>query len=202
LLERRDGMPTREEALDVVNEYTKNQNLVRHMLAVEAAMRAYAQKYSEDEDLWGVVGLIHDFDYERYPDLSVEGHPVVGSRILREKGWPEEVIRAVLSHASEYTEVQPQSLMEKCLVAVDELTGFLVAVALVRPTKDIRDITKIRSVKKKWKDRSFAAAVNREEIEHGCQELGVDLWTEHVPLVLGAMQGIAAELALDGGAAR
>jgi putative nucleotidyltransferase with HDIG domain len=195
-------MLTREDTLDLVNEYTKNQNLVRHMLAVEAAMRAYAHKYGEDEDLWGVVGLVHDFDYEQYPDLSVEGHPVVGARMLRERGWPEEIIRAVLSHASEYTEVQPESLMEKSLVAVDELTGFLVAVALVRPTKDIRDITKIRSVKKKWKDRSFAAAVNREEIEGACQELGVDLWTEHVPLVLGAMQEIASDLALDGQAAK
>jgi putative nucleotidyltransferase with HDIG domain len=195
-------MPTREETWDLVNEWTKNQNLVRHMLAVEAAMRAYARKYGADEDLWGLVGLVHDFDYEQYPDLSVEGHPVVGARTLREQGWPEEIVHAVLSHASEYTEVQPESLMEKSLVAVDELTGFLVAVALVRPTKDIRDITKIRSVKKKWKDRSFAAAVNREEIEHACQELGVDLWTEHVPLVLEAMQGIAPELALDGRAAK
>ncbi len=191
-------MSTREEALELVNEYTENQNLVRHMLAVEAAMRAYARKYGEDEDLWGTVGLVHDFDYERNPDLSVEGHPVVGARILREQGWPDEIVRAVLAHASEYTGVQPESQMEKALVAVDELTGFLVAVALVRPSKDIRDITKIQSVKKKWKDRAFAAAVNREEIEHGCQELGVDLWTEHVPLVLEAMQGIAADLGLDG----
>jgi predicted hydrolase (HD superfamily) len=143
--------------------------------------------------------LIHDFDYERHPDLSVEGHPMVGARILREQGWPEEVVRAVLAHAGEYTGVKPESRMEKVLVAVDELTGFLVAVALVRPTKDIRDITKISSVRKKWKDRSFAAAVNREEIEHACQELGVDLWTEHVPLVLEAMKGIAPELGLDGG---
>ena len=194
-------MATRDQAWELLNEYTKNQNLVRHMLAVEASMRAYARKYGEDEDLWGTVGLIHDFDYERYPDLSVEGHPVVGARVLREQGWPEEIVRAVLAHAGEYTGVMPESLMEKCLVAVDELTGFLVAVALVRPTKDIRDITKIRSVKKKWKDRSFAAAVNREEIEHACQELGVDLWTEHVPLVLEAMQGIAPELGLDGQAA-
>jgi predicted hydrolase (HD superfamily) len=128
----------------------------------------------------------------------VEGHPLIGVRILRERGWPEEIVRAVLAHAGEYTGVQPESLLEKCLVAVDELTGFLVAVALVRPSKDIRDITKIRSVKKKWKDRSFAAAVNREEIEHACQVLGVDLWTEHVPLVLAAMQDIAAELGLAG----
>ena len=191
-------MPTREDAWKLVNEYTKNQNLVRHMLAVEASMRAYAAKYGEDQDLWGTVGLIHDFDYERFPDLSVEGHPLVGVRILREQGWPEEIVRAVLAHAGEYTSFPPESQMEKTLVAVDELTGFLVAVALVRPSKDIRDITKIRSVKKKWKDRSFAAAVNREELEHACDELGVDLWTEHVPLVLDAMKAIASDLGLDG----
>ena len=191
-------MPTREDAWQLVNEYTENQNLVRHMLAVEAAMRAYAVKYGEDPDLWGLVGLVHDFDYERYPDLSVEGHPVVGARLLREWGWPEEVVRAVLAHAGEYTGVPPESTLEKALVAVDELTGFLVAVALVRPSKDIRDITKISSVKKKWKDRAFAAAVTREEIEHACQALGVELWTEHVPLVLEAMKEIAPELGLDG----
>ena len=191
-------MPTRDEAWELLNEYTENQNLVRHMLAVEAAMRAYARKYGEDEELWGTVGLIHDFDYEHWPDLTVEAHPVVGAGILREQGWPEEIVRAVLAHAGEYTGVLPESRLEKTLVAVDELSGFLVAVALVRPTKDIRDITKIQSVKKKWKDRSFAAAVNREEIEGACQELGVDLWTEHVPLVLEAMKGIAADLGLDG----
>ncbi len=191
-------MPTREEAWQLLNEYTSNPNLVRHMLAVEAAMRAYARKYGEDEDLWGIVGLIHDFDYERYPDLSVEAHPVVGARLLCERGWPEGIVRAVLAHAGEYTGVRPESRLEKTLVAVDELTGFLVAVALVRPTRDIRDIADIKSVKKKWKDRAFAAAVSREEIERACQELGVDLWAEHVPLVLAAMQEIASELGLDG----
>jgi putative nucleotidyltransferase with HDIG domain len=194
-------MPTREDAWLLLNEYTANQNLVRHMLAVEAAMRAYARKYGEDEDLWGIVGLIHDFDYERYPDLSLEGHPLVGARVLRERNWPDDIIRAVLAHAGEYTGVAPESRMEKALVAVDELTGFLVAVALVRPTKDIRDITKIRSVRKKWKDRSFAAAVNREEIERACEDLGVDLWSDHIPLVLDAMKAIAPELGLDGQAA-
>jgi putative nucleotidyltransferase with HDIG domain len=191
-------MPTREEAWELVTEYTTNQSLLHHMLAVEAAMRAYARKYGEDEELWGIVGLLHDFDYERWPDLSVEGHPVVGARLLREWGWPEEIVRAVLAHAGEYTGVQAESRLEKALVAVDELTGFLTAVALVRPSKDIRDITKIQSVQKKWKDRAFAAAVNREEIQHACQALGVDLWTEHVPLVLTAMQSIAVELGLDG----
>jgi putative nucleotidyltransferase with HDIG domain len=191
-------MPTRQEAWLLVNEYTGNPNLIRHMLAVEAAMRAYARKYGQDEESWGVVGLVHDFDYERNPDLSVEGHPVVGARLLRERGWPEEIVRAVLAHAGEYTGIQPESLMEKVLVAVDELTGFLVAVALVRPTKDIRDVTKVKSVRDKWKDRAFAAAVNRAEIEHSCQVLGVDLWMEHVPLVLEAMQAIAPELGLAG----
>jgi putative nucleotidyltransferase with HDIG domain len=191
-------MPTRKEAWDLLNEYTQNQNLVRHMMAAEAAMRAYARKYGEDEEMWGMAGLLHDFDYERYPDLTVESHPVVGARILKERGWPEEVVRAMLAHAGEYTGVVPESRIEKALVAVDELTGFLVAVALVRPSKDIRDITKISSIKKKWKDHSFAAAVNREEIEHACEALGVDLWTEHVPLVLEAMKGVATELGLDG----
>lgn len=191
-------MPSRREAWELLTKYVESENLRHHALAVEAAMRAYARKHGEDEELWGVVGLIHDFDYERYPDLSIEGHPVVGARLLEEWGWPQEVVRAVLAHAGEYTGVQPQSRLEKALVAVDELTGFLVAVALVRPTKDIRDITKIESVRKKWKDRAFAAAVNREEIQRACEALGMDLWTEHVPLVLTAMQGIAAELGLDG----
>ena len=191
-------MPTREDAWNLVTEYTNNQNLVRHMLAVEAAMRAYARKWNQDEERWGIVGLVHDFDYECYPDLSVDGHPVVGAGMLRERGWPEEIIRAVLAHAGEYTGVRPESRMERALVSVDELTGFLVAVALVRPTKDIRDVKEVSSVRKKWKDRAFAAAVSRDEIEHACQELGVDLWIEHVPLVLGAMQAIAGELGLDG----
>lgn len=191
-------MPTRAQAWQLLNELTENPNLVRHMLAVEAAMRAYARRYGEDEETWGVVGLIHDFDYERYPELSQAGHPLVGAGILRDRGWPEEIVRAVLAHAGEYTGARPESLMEKTLVAVDELTGFLVAVALVRPSKDIRDITKISSVRKKWKDRSFAAAVSREEIEHACMLLGVDLWSDHVPLVLEAMKSIAPELALDG----
>jgi putative nucleotidyltransferase with HDIG domain len=168
------------------------------MLAVEAAMRSYALKFDGDPELWGLVGLLHDFDYEQYPDLSVDGHPVVGAKLLRERGWPEAVVRAVLAHAGEYTGVLAESPMEKALVAVDELTGFLTAVALVRPSRDIRDVTEISSVKKKWKDRAFAAAVNRHEIEQASLALGVDLWAEHVPLVLEAMKGIAAELGLAG----
>lgn len=186
----------RDDAWKLVNDFTKNQNLVRHMLAVEAAMRAYARKFGEDEELWGMVGLIHDFDYEQNPDLTVEGHPVTGAKILRERGWPEEIVRAVLSHATEYTGVTRETLAERALYAVDDLTGLLVAVALVRPTKNIRDV-KLKSVRKKWKDRGFAAAVNRQEIEQAAGDLGVEL-NEHIQIVLDAMKGIAPELGLAG----
>jgi putative nucleotidyltransferase with HDIG domain len=186
----------REKAWELVNEFTENQNLVRHMLAVEAAMRAYAHKYGEDEELWGIVGLVHDFDYEQNPDLSVEGHPVTGAKILRERGWPEEVVRAILSHASEYTGVSPETPMEKALCAVDDLTGFLVAVALVRPSKSILDV-KAKSVRKKWKDKAFAAAVSRQQIEEAAKELDVEL-NEHIQIVLDAMKEIAPELGLAG----
>ncbi len=195
-------MKNRQDAWELVNEFTQSQNLVNHMRAVEAAMRAYARKFDEDEDYWGLVGLIHDFDYESHPDMGgdipqEEWHTFAGARILQERGWPEPLVQDVLSHA-DYTGVPRDTTLRKALWAVDELTGLLVAVALVRPTKDIRDVTKIKSVKKKWKDKSFAAAVDREDIEQACQALGVDLWTEHVPLVLGAMQEIAGELGLDG----
>lgn len=186
----------RDDAWQLVNEFTKNQNLVRHMLAVEAAMRAYARKFGEDEELWGIVGLIHDFDYEQNPDLAVEGHPFTGAKILRERGWPEEIVKAVLSHAGEYTGVPPETLMEKALYAVDDLTGLLVAVALVRPSKSIRDV-KLKSVRKKWKDKAFAAAVKREEIERASEDLGIEL-NEHIQIVLDAMKGIAPELGLAG----
>lgn len=193
----------REEAWKLVTDWTASESLRHHMLAVEAAMRAYARRFGEDEDLWGVVGLVHDFDYERHPDMTAaDGHPLTGLRVLREQGADEAIVRAVAAHAAERTGIQPESAMEKTLVAVDELTGFLTAVALVRPTKDIREVTQVSSVRKKWKDRSFAAAVHREEIAEAAQALGVDLWAEHVPLVLEAMQGIAAELGLDGREAR
>lgn len=185
----------REEAWQLLTEFTKSESLRKHALAVEAGMRAYARKYGEDEEKWGIVGLIHDFDYEKFP--TVPEHGSEGPKILRERGWPEEIARAVQSHAT-YTGVSRESLMEKALYAVDELTGLITAVALVRPTKDIRDITKIKSIKKKWKDKSFAAAVSREEIAEGAEALGVDLWTEHVPLVLEAMKDIAEELGLAG----
>ncbi len=186
----------REEAYALMTEYTESPTLRRHMLAVEVAMRAYAERFGEDTDLWGIVGLLHDFDYERYPDVAVEGHPVVGSKILRERGVSEEIIRAILSHAAEITGVQPQSLMEKTLVAVDELTGFIIAVALVRPSKSILDV-KLKSIKKKWKDKAFAAGVNREEIEHATEALGIPL-EEHIQFVLDAMKAQAETLGLAG----
>ena len=189
----------RAEAWQLVTEWTESESLRHHMLAVEAAMRAYARRFGADEEQWAVAGLIHDFDYEKYPDMTAaDGHPFTGIRLLRERGVDDAIVRAVAAHASERTGVEPDAPIEKTLVAVDELTGFLTAVALVRPSKDIRDVTKVSSVRKKWKDRSFAAAIHREEIEAAAERLGVDLWEEHMPLVLEAMQGIAAELGLDG----
>lgn len=196
-------MMNREQAWELVTTHTKSESLQRHMLAVEVAMRAYANKFGEDEDLYGVTGLVHDFDYEEHPDMSAsDGHPVWGINYLRQQGVDEEIVQAIAAHAYERTGVIPETAMQKALVAVDELTGFLTAVALVRPSKDIRDITKMKSVKNKWKDRSFAAAVNRQEIEEAAEALGVDLWIEHVPLVLEAMKTIAAELGVDGSLAQ
>lgn len=184
--------PTRENAWKLVTEYIQNPNLLKHMLAVEAAMRAYARRFGEDEEKWAVVGLLHDFDYERFP----EDHPLTGARILREGGWPDEIVRAVLSHATERTGVERESHMEQALYAVDDLTGLIVAVALVHPSKDIRQIT-VKSVKNKWKDKRFAAGADRGAAEKGAALLGVDLW-EHVGVVLEAMQSIATDLGLDG----
>lgn len=189
-------MMTREEAWALVTEHTQSDSLRRHMLSVEAAMRAYARQFGEDEDLWGIVGLLHDFDYEENPDISVVGHPVVGTNLLKERGTPEVIIRAILSHAEEITGVAPESRMEKTLVAVDELTGFLIAVALVRPSKSILDV-ELKSVRKKWKDKLFAAPVNREEIEHAAAALGVDL-DAHIQTVLDAMKAEADALGLRG----
>ncbi|RME41549.1 MAG: HDIG domain-containing protein [Caldilineae bacterium] len=189
----------RAEAWQLVCEYTASPNLRRHMLAVEAAMRAYARHFGEDEELWGLVGLLHDFDYEQNPDIAADGHPNTGAPILRARGCDETIIRAILSHATEVTGVPRQTRLEKALYAVDELTGLIQAVALVRPSKDIRDVT-VKSVKKKWKDKRFAGGVRREDVEAGAADLGVDLW-EHVGRVLEAMQGIAAELGVDGSAA-
>jgi putative nucleotidyltransferase with HDIG domain len=187
-------IPSRNEAWQLVCEYTVNESLRRHMLSVEAAMRAYASRFGENPEFWGVVGLLHDFDYERYPEVSVSGHPNEGARILRERGVDEMIVRAILAHAPEVTGIEPELPVEKALLAVDELTGFLVAVALVRPSKSILDV-ELKSVKKKWKDKAFAAPVDRSEIEHRASNLGVPL-DEHIRIVLEAMKGSAEVLGL------
>jgi putative nucleotidyltransferase with HDIG domain len=186
-------MVTREDARDLLYEFTQSESLRKHALAVEAAMRSYARRFEGDEDLWGIVGLIHDFDYEQHP--TPEEHPLVGARILEERGWPECIIRAVKSHA-QYLDIPRSSKLEQALFAVDELTGLITAVALVRPSKDIRDV-KVSSVTKKWKDGRFAAGVNRQDIEEGAAELGIPL-REHIAVVLETMQSIAEELDLAG----
>ena len=183
----------RQEALNIVRNYVKSENLVRHMLSVEAAMRFYAKKYGQDQEVWGNAGLLHDFDWEIHPTL--EEHPQAGEPILRQLGVPEEIIRAVLSHA-DHTGVPRQGLMEKALYACDEITGLITAVALVRPSRSLYDLT-ASSVKKKWKDRAFAAGANREEIQHATAAFGIDLW-EHVDNVIIAMRSIAPELDLEG----
>jgi len=186
----------REDAWNLVNEYTKNQNLVKHMLCVEAAMRFYAKKYDEDEEKWGITGLVHDFDYEKYPNdehSPTEGHPSFGVSVLREKGYPEDVCQAVLAHG-DYTGEPRESLLAKTLYAVDELTGLIVAVALVRPSKKLAEVD-VKAVKKKWKDKGFARGVQREDIVRGAEDLGVSL-DEHIENVITAMQGIAGELGL------
>ncbi len=185
---------TRDEAWALLQEYGSSENHVRHMLAVEAAMQAYARRFDEDEALWGAIGLVHDFDYDQFPDE----HPHSGGRILREKGYSDNIVNTILSHG--HTDVPRDTRMAQALHAVDELTGLLVAVALVRPSKDIRDV-KIKSVRKKWKDKSFAAAVDREEIERAADAMGIELW-EHVGVVLEAMKGIAGDIGLDGQMAR
>jgi putative nucleotidyltransferase with HDIG domain len=190
-MERKTHMQ-RDEALAIVREYIKNENLIRHMLAVEAAMRFYAKRLGEDEELWGNVGLLHDFDWEIHPDL--ESHPQAGAPILRERNVPEEIVHAILTHA-DHTGVARESRMEKALFACDELTGLIIAVALVRPSRSLADLT-AKSVKKKWKDKSFAAGADREEIERGTREFGVELW-EHVGNVIQSMRPIAEALGLQ-----
>jgi putative nucleotidyltransferase with HDIG domain len=183
----------RSEALALVREFVKNENLVRHMLAVESAMRFYAAKFGEDPELWGAVGLLHDFDWEIHPTL--EEHPQAGVPILRQRGVAEEIIRAIQSHA-DHTGVPRVTRMEKALYACDEITGLVTAVALVRPSRSLLDMT-AQSVKKKWKDRAFAAGANREEIARAVDEFGVELW-EHVDNVILAMRTIAPDLGLLG----
>jgi putative nucleotidyltransferase with HDIG domain len=183
----------RSEAWDLLCEFTKNDSLRKHALAVEAAMRHLARQRGEDEEKWGIAGLLHDFDYEQHPTL--DEHPFVGAAILRERGWPEEIARAVLSHG-EHTGVSRESLMEKALFSVDELTGLITAVALVRPSKSIFEVEP-SSVRKKMKDKAFARSVNRDDIVKGAEELDVDL-NAHIGEVIKAMQSVADDLGLRG----
>jgi putative nucleotidyltransferase with HDIG domain len=190
-------MNDRESAWCLLTEFTQSESLRKHALAVEACMRAYARKFAQNEELWGVVALLHDFDYEKYP--SLEDHPYKGNEILKERGWPEEIRRAIMSHA-EYTGVTRDTPMEKALFACDELAGFVTAVALVKPGKSLAEVD-AKSVRKKMKDKAFARSVNRNDIVNGAADLGVDL-EEHIGFCIEAMKGIAEKLGLDGSAAK
>jgi putative nucleotidyltransferase with HDIG domain len=183
----------REDALIIVHEYVTKKSLINHMLAVEAAVRFYAKFFKEDQELWGICGLLHDFDYEIHPDL--DHHPNDGAIILRNKNVPEEIILAILSHG-DHSEIPRDNSLRRTLYACDEITGLITACVLVRPSKSILDM-EVSSVKKKWKNQAFAAGVNRDEISKAASELGIDLW-EHVNNVLLAMRLIASELSLDG----
>jgi putative nucleotidyltransferase with HDIG domain len=185
-------MKDRAAAWCLLTEFTQSESLRKHALAVEACLRAYARKRGEDEELWGVVGLLHDFDYEKYP--SLEDHPFRGSEILKERGYSEEIRRAILSHAT-YSGVLRESMLEKTLFACDELAGFITACALVKPSKSLAEV-EAPSVKKKMKDKAFARSVNREDIKVGATELGVPL-EEHIAFCIEAMKGVAGELGLE-----
>jgi len=191
-------LPSRAETLALMHEYTASDSLRKHMLAVEGAMRAYARKFSEDEESWGTAGLIHDFDYERFPNNAhspTEEHPAEGVRILRSKGYPEDILVAILGHA-QYCNTPRESRMAKTLFAVDELTGLITATALVRPTKSVHEVD-ARSVRKKMKDKAFARGVNRDDVINGALELGVEL-DDHISFVIASMQARAADLGLAG----
>ncbi|MFZ0800677.1 MAG: HDIG domain-containing metalloprotein [Terriglobales bacterium] len=190
-------MKSREEAWCLLTEFTQSESLRKHALAVEACMRAYAQKLGEDQELWAAVGLLHDFDYEKYP--SREDHPYRGNEILKEQGWPDEIRRAIMSHA-EYTGVTRDSAMEKALFACDELAGFITACALVKPGKSLAEV-EAKSVRKKMKDKAFARSVNRDDIVNGAADLGVEL-EGHIAFCIEAMKRIAEQLGLDGSAAK
>ncbi|MGA8510714.1 MAG: HAD family hydrolase [Candidatus Sulfotelmatobacter sp.] len=202
-------MIDRESAWCLLTEFTQSESLRKHALAVEACMRACSRKFANgagtetsdlglsEEELWGIVGLIHDFDYEKYP--SLEDHPYRGNEIMKERGWPEVIRRAVMSHA-EYTGVTRDTPMEKALFACDELAGFITAVALIKPGKSLAEVD-AKSVRKRMKDKAFARKVNRDDIVNGAAALGVDL-DEHITFCVAALQGIAGELGLDGSAAK
>jgi len=189
-------MSDREQAWGLLTEFTQSESLRKHALAVEACMRAYARRLGADENLWGVVGLLHDFDYEKWP--SLEDHPYKGNEILKERGWPDEIRRAIMSH-DEYSGVTRESPMEKALFACDELAGFITACALVKPGKSLAEV-EAKSVRKKMKDKAFARSVNRQDIVQGAADLGVEL-EEHIAFCIGAMLGVAGELGLDGSTA-
>lgn len=184
-------IPNRQDAWKILNEFTKSESLIKHALAVEAAMRAYARKFGEDEEKWAVVGLLHDFDYDQHPDPSE--HPMFGAKILEERGYPEDVVYAIKSHA-DYLGLPRKSLMDKTLFAVDELCGFVTAVALVRPGP-LAELP-VKSVRKKLKDKGFARSVSREDIHVGARDLEVDE-TEHIQFVIKAMAAVAPELGLE-----
>jgi putative nucleotidyltransferase with HDIG domain len=190
-------MSDREQAWGLLTEFTKSESLRKHALAVEACMRAYARKFSEEENLWGVVGLLHDFDYEKWP--SLDDHPYKGNEILKERGYSDEVRNAIMSHA-EYTGVPRVTPMEKALFACDELAGFITAVALLKPGKSLAEVD-AKSVRKKMKDKAFARSVNRNDIVQGAADLGIDL-EEHIAFCIEAMKTISERLGLDGSAAK
>ena len=187
-------MANRNDAWNLLCEYTRSESLRKHALAVESAVVAYATRYGEDAELWSVVSLLHDFDYERFPTAEPpDGHPFAGNRILKEKGYSEEICRAIMSHA-DYTGITRESLLEKVLFACDELCGFITAVAYVRPSKSVKEV-EVKSVRKKMKDKAFAAKVSREDIIKGAEMLGVNL-DEHIGFVIKAMQDNADRLGL------
>ena len=192
------ALPSRDAALALMHEYTASDSLRKHMYAVEAAMRAYADHYGEDVERWGLVGLVHDFDYERWPNAAhspTEEHPAQGVRVLREQGYPEDVLEAILGHAT-YSGVPRVTRMAKTLFAVDELTGLITATALVRPSKSVHEVD-ARSVRKKMKDKAFARGVNRDDVINGAADLGVELdW--HIQFVIDAMKARADSLGLAG----
>jgi putative nucleotidyltransferase with HDIG domain len=193
-------LPSRDDALALMHEYTASESLRAHMLSVEAAMRAYAARFGEDPERWGLTGLLHDFDYERFPNnahSATEEHPAHGVRILREHGYPEDMLQAILGHAT-YCGVARETAMAKALFAVDELTGLITASALVRPSKSVLDLDG-RSVRKKMKDKGFARGVSREDVLQGASELGVEL-DEHIQFVIEAMRPVADSIGLGGSA--
>jgi predicted hydrolase (HD superfamily) len=183
----------REDAFLIVKKYINNESLINHMLCVEACMRFYAQKFAQDEEKWAICGLLHDFDWEIHP--TAEQHPIAGEPLLRAEKVPDDIIRAVLSHA-DHAGIPRITLMEKSLFACDEITGLVTAVALVRPSRSLSDL-EVSSVKKKWKDKGFAAGANRDEMKRGAEELGIELW-EHVGNVIAAMRTIAPSIGLAG----